>query len=216
MDGSHYGVYALASGPTEFGTNFGVAGLAMGDGYSAVGVHGTASGDNKEVFGVIGHAIGGGDNGRYGVFGHTLHASDSMYAGYFAGNLVYTGGFYKLSDRKFKANLTPFDGALDKVLALEPKKYSYTAENVDTRVALPRGEHYGLIAQEVEKVLPELVGDLLHPGLPPLHRDDPREESFGYKGINYVELIPILVQAIKEQQETIDGLRARVEALENR
>lgn len=216
MDASHFGVYAFASGPTEFGTNYGVAGLAAGDGYSAVGVHGTASGDNKEVFGVIGHASGGGDFGRYGVFGHTLYATDSIYAGYFAGNLVYTGGFYSLSDRMFKTNLEPFDGALDKVLALEPKRYRYTAENVDASVALPRGEHYGLIAQEVEEVLPELVGDLIHPGMPALHPDDPREESFGYKGINYVELIPILVQAIKEQQQTIDELTAKVEALENR
>jgi hypothetical protein len=216
MDGSHYGVYGFASGPTEFGNNYGVAGLAMGEGYSNVGVHGTASGDDKEIFGVIGHAIGSGDFGRYGVFGHTLHATDSVYAGYFAGNLVYTGGLYSLSDEMFKTNLAPFDGALDKILALEPKKYNYTLESVDARVALPRGEHYGLVAQDVEKVIPELVGDLVHPRVPMLSSDDPREESFGYKGINYVELIPILVQAIKEQQVTIEELKAEVQALKNR
>ncbi len=46
--------------------------------------------------------------------------------------------------------------------------------------------------------------------------DEPEEESFGYKGINYVELIPVLVQAIKEHQQTIDELKTEVEALKSR
>jgi len=215
-DAAHFGVYASASGQSDLNVNYGVVGLASGNAYSTVGVYGEAFGSDKEVFGILGHAQGSGDFGRYGIFGHTLNASDSMYAGYFAGNLVYTGGFYSLSDVMFKTNFEPFDGALEKILALEPKKYNYTAENIDASVALPRGEHYGLIAQEVEEVLPELVGNLLHPAVPDPKSGKPKNESFGYKGINYIELIPILVQAIKEQQETINKLKDEVEALKNR
>jgi len=123
----------------------------------------------------------------------------------------------------FKTNLQPVDGALEKILALEPRKYTYDRSRY-IGVSLPRGEHYGLIAQEVEEILPELIGDLYHPAKPALRGDEPEEgKSFGFKGIDYVELIPILVQAIKEQQETItahqqtiDALKAKVEALEKR
>ncbi len=215
-DAAHFGVYASASGQSDLNVNYGVVGLASGNAYSTVGVYGEAFGSDKEVFGVLGHAQGSGDFGRYGIFGHTLNASDSMYAGYFAGNLVYTGGFYSLSDVMFKTNLEPLDGALEKVLSLEPRRYRFKAENVSARVPLPSGEHYGLIAQEVEEVLPELVGNLLHPAVPDPKSGKPKNESFRYKGINYIELIPILVQAIKEQQETINKLKDEVEALKNR
>jgi hypothetical protein len=195
----------------------------MGDGYSNVGVHGSASGDNREVFGVIGNVYGGGTDARYAVYGDGSNASGTVYAGYFDGDLAYTGSLLNLSDRKFKTNLRPCEGALAKVLALEPKKYNYATENTDARVALPRGEHYGLIAQDVEEIFPELVGDLVHPDVPMPHSDDPRGKPFGYKGINYIELIPVLVQAIKEQQETIadnrrtiDELRAEVETLKKK
>jgi hypothetical protein len=217
-----YGVWANAWGPSV-GNNLGVVGYAYGEGNALVGVYGWGSGDNKNVWGVYGDVDGYGTEGKYAVYGETFGAGDSVYAGYFDGNLVYTGSFYKVSDRMFKTNLQPCDGALDKVLALEPRKYTYDHSQRDG-ISLPHGEHYGLIAQEVEEVFPELVGDLYHPAKPALRGNDPEiGESFGYKGINYIELIPILVQAIKEQQETItahqqtiDDLRAKVEALENR
>ncbi len=210
-----YGIWASAFGPSD-GNNLGVVGEAYGEGHSVIGVYGGGIGNDKEVFGVYGSVDGYGADGRYAVFGETWGAGDSCYAGYFDGNLVYTGGFYKPSDAMLKSNIGGIDGALEKILALEPKKYTYE-RGLHAGVSLPRGEHYGLIAQEVEEVLPELVGDLHHPAKPALRGDDPDiGESFGYKGIDYIELIPILVEAIKEQQETIAALRARVEALERR
>ena len=210
-----YGVWATAWGPSA-GNNLGVVGYAYGEGNASIGVYGWGSGDNKLVWGVYGDVDGYGTEARYAIYGETFGAGDSVYAGYFDGNLVYTGSFYKVSDEMFKTNLQPVDGALDKVLALEPRKYTYDRGRY-TGVSLPRGEHYGLIAQEVEEVLPELIGDLYHPAKPALRGDEQEEgESFGYKGINYIELIPILVQAIKEQQETIEELKTEVQALKNR
>lgn len=209
-----YGIWAAAHGPSV-GNNLGVVGEAYGDGHAAIGVYGVGSGNDRDVFGVYGEVNGYGSAGRYAFYGETFGAGDSVYAGYFDGNLVYTGSFYQLSDGMFKTNLQPCGGALDKVLALEPKKYTYDHMR-HSNVSLPRGEHYGLIAQDVEKVLPELVGDLYHAGRPARTGDDPEEESFGYKGINYVELIPILVQAIKEQQKTIEEMKSEIAELKRR
>lgn len=210
-----YGIWSQAWGPSV-GNNLGVVGYAYGEGNASVGVYGWGNGSNKNVWGVYGDVDGYGTDARYAVYGETFGAGDSVYAGYFDGNLVYTGGFYKPSDAMFKTKLQPVDGALDKVLALEPIKYTYDHSRKEG-ISLPRGEHYGLVAQDVEKVLPELVGDLYHPAKPALSGDEPEiGESFGYKGINYIELIPVLVQAIKEQQQTIDELKAEVEALKKR
>ena len=51
--------------------------------------------------------------------------------------------------------------------------------------------HYGMIAQEVKEVLPELVS----------------EDAAGYLSVNYIELIPLLIQAVKEQQSQIQELQ---------
>jgi hypothetical protein len=208
-----YGVHGYANGPSG-GNNIGVMGVGQGEGAAVIGTVGHGNSDNKIVYGIYGLAEGFGTGTWYSTYGLTYNAGDSCYAGYFTGNLVYTGSLYKISDQMFKKNLRPIEGALNKILTLEPKKFTYTDEHATASVALPRGEHYGLIAQEVEEVLPELVGDLIHPGRPALDADDPIEEPFAYKGINYVELIPILVQAIKEQQQTIAAIQRTISAHE--
>jgi hypothetical protein len=209
-----YGVWASAFGPST-GNNLGVVGHAYGEARSTIGVYGWGVGNDKDVFGVYGDVDGYGSGARYAIYGETFAASDSAYAGYFDGNLVYTGSFYRLSDKMLKTDLQEVDGALEKVLALEPRKYRYNSGMAGASVSIPRGEHYGLIAQQVEEVLPELVGDLLHPGKPALSGEQ-KEKSFGYKGIDYIELIPLLVQAIKEQQQTIEELKIEVADLKKR
>jgi hypothetical protein len=56
----------------------------------------------------------------------------------------------------------------------------------------------GVIAQDVEKVFPELVG-----------------ENEGYKTTNYIGLIPVLIEAVKEQQQMIDELKTQIKQLQN-
>ena len=58
----------------------------------------------------------------------------------------------------------------------------------------------GLIAQEVEPILPEVV----------------KTDSDGYKALAYDKIAAVLVEAMKEQQSQIEVLKARIEALENR
>jgi hypothetical protein len=210
-----FGVWGESYGPNG-GYNYGLFGRAHGNSAGNFGVYGHGVGNDRLIYGVYGDVEGNGALGKYAVYGDASNAGAPAFAGFFEGDVFYTGSLLHPSSRMLFTNIESCENALGKVLALEPKKFNYTAENVDANIALPRGEHYGLIAQEVEEVLPELVGDILHPGKPAKSPDDPMEEPFELKGINYVELIPILVQAIKEQQQTIEELTAKVEALENR
>ena len=72
---------------------------------------------------------------------------------------------------------------------------------------LPHGLRYGVIAQDIELVLPNLVKQLAHPAvLDEIGNDSIPEVS--YLGVNYMELIPILLAGIKDQQVRIDSLVA--------
>jgi hypothetical protein len=116
-----------------------------------------------------------------------------------------------VSDQRLKTNINNYTGALSKVLQLIPKTYSFKTREYDF-MNLPAGEQIGLIAQDVEKVFPGLVENGFHPG-----KSDAKGRQSGggiaYKGMNYIGLTPILVQAIKEQQQIIDGLKNEVDML---
>ncbi len=82
--------------------------------------------------------------------------------------------------------------------------------------ALPEGEQIGLIAQELEKILPELVTDNVHSydkneGIEGAEKD---VEKIEYKGINYIGLIPVLIEAMQEQQQQIEEQLHQIEELQ--
>ena len=70
---------------------------------------------------------------------------------------------------------------------------------------LPQGEQVGFIAQDMEKVFPQLVSTIADKQLN-------NGKSFEYKGINYIGLIPLLTKAIQEQQEEISELKQEVKS----
>lgn len=88
------------------------------------------------------------------------------------------------SDLRYKKDIRPLESSLDKVLQLRGVTYVWDQEKVPGS-GYKSGRQIGLIAQEVEKVLPELV-----------HTD-----TRGYKTLSYDKLAPVLVEAIKEQQQ---------------
>ncbi len=103
------------------------------------------------------------------------------------------------SDSRFKKNVAHIDNALDTVLKLNGVSYEWnTEEHKDKNFS--EGKHYGVIGQETEKVLPEIV----------------KEDGNGYETIAYTELIPILIESIKEQQKIIEELKAKVQKLESK
>ncbi len=107
------------------------------------------------------------------------------------GDINYTGVIQDVSDRRLKENLAPLENSLEGLRSLDG--YSFTMKGDEAGTV-----EYGLIAQEVERVFPELVTT----------GDD------GYMAMNYIGLIAPMVEAMKDQQTQIEALKARIEALE--
>ncbi|RAK63171.1 hypothetical protein DLM85_21515 [Hymenobacter edaphi] len=107
-----------------------------------------------------------------------------------AGNLTLNGVVASSSDARLKTDLRPLTGALAGVQALQGRRYRFKAGKG------PQGEQLGFIAQELEQVYPELV----------------TTGADGLKAVNYAQLTPVLVEALKEQQRQIEQLRAEVAA----
>jgi hypothetical protein len=101
------------------------------------------------------------------------------------------------SDRRFKKDVTPFSHVLDQVTALQPVHYSWRAADFPAQ-HFGDGRAYGLIAQEVERTLPELV----------VTNDD------GYKAVDYSKLPLLTIQAVKDLKSENDALKQRVSELE--
>lgn len=204
----HAGVKGASESSTarNYGRAYGVLGCASN----------ATSGYNYGVFGTV-----GGTNNGAGVVG-TVNGNiqvsvPGIYAGYFLGNVVSTGtvtavSFVTGSDSRLKTNISSLtesakeNGVLSKVLSLNPVQYNlkqmYTESEGDSaKVSIPlydeksqqfQKTHFGLIAQELQKVYPELV----------------YEQDNGYLSVDYVGLIPLLIQSIKEMKAEIDVLKS--------
>ncbi len=99
---------------------------------------------------------------------------------------IISGGVLVSSDLRFKENVRPIENALEKIRRLKGSTYTMRTEEFPER-AFSTGRQYGFIAQELEQVLPELTG----------------RNSDGYYAVNYTALIPVLTEAIKEQDDII-------------
>ncbi|HEX4646923.1 MAG TPA: tail fiber domain-containing protein, partial [Verrucomicrobiae bacterium] len=91
------------------------------------------------------------------------------------------------SDARFKQNIAPINGALDKVRRLRGVSFDWRQDEFPKR-NFPPGRQLGFIAQEIKAVLPEVVS----------------QDSEGYYSVDYGKLAPLLVEAIKEQQLRLD------------
>ncbi|HEQ98293.1 MAG TPA: tail fiber domain-containing protein [candidate division Zixibacteria bacterium] len=118
---------------------------------------------------------------------------------YVVGDITATGAITELSSLKYKTNINQMSDALQKVKDLRGVNFSWRAADYP-EMKFPESQQVGLIAEEVEKIVPELV-----------HSDDNGEMS-----VDYSKLTAVLIEAIKEQQQQIEVLSKRVEELENR
>ncbi len=103
------------------------------------------------------------------------------------------------SDISLKKDIQPLENCLDKVLQLQSISFNWIEELVPSRYVKERPE-IGFIAQEVEKVIPEVIGQKLV-----------NDEEV--KSINYGKLTTVLVGAIQEQQKQIQELKETVSKL---
>jgi endosialidase-like protein len=100
------------------------------------------------------------------------------------------------SDRRLKKDITPFGPTLDKLTSLQPVHYFWRAGEFPNR-HFGNARNDGLIAQDVEQVMPELVA----------------ADGDGYKAVDYSKLPLLTIQAVKELKAENDTLKAQVAAL---
>lgn len=190
-----------------FGTNWGVYGAAS-NGINSVGVYGFGS----TTVGATGvHGFGQGDFSR-GVYGEANGAL--ALAGSFNGDVNYTGELTGPSDAKLKKEVRALDGALEKVLQLQPKTYFFKTDEF-TDLNLPTGAQMGFIAQEVQDIFPRVVHETAHVAHPK-PGEETEQRTTEYISINYLSFIPVLTKAIQEQQEEVESLKRENETLKAR
>lgn len=200
-----YGSSSPTSGVMSSGRTFGVYGSAgmAASGYN-YGVYGFLSGDNNgaAVFGSISSSSGVDTGGKY--------------AGYFDGPIRVSGKLtattvVNLSDIRLKDNIVSLSSfgekssTLDNVLGMNVISYNYKSQprrseaegdtaraihaKLDSKADAKR--HYGLSAQELQTIYPDLV----------------ETGQDGYLAINYIELVPILIRSIQELKAELDEVK---------
>ena len=114
--------------------------------------------------------------------------NESIYLDVFAG-----------SDLRFKKNITPIAESLNLIKGLEGVTYNYRADDYP-QYAFSKEKQVGFIAQEVEKIVPEVV----------------RTDANGYMGIDYSKFAPLLVEGIKELEKRLEAVERENKMLKER
>jgi hypothetical protein len=112
------------------------------------------------------------------------------------GGLVSSQNVTAYSDRRLKTDIEPITGALDTVMKLQGVKYT----RIDSG-----NRDIGFIAQEIEEKCPEIADRIVNTA----------DDEMGTKNLNYQNMVALLTEAIKTQQQQIEALTARIEELEN-
>jgi hypothetical protein len=107
------------------------------------------------------------------------------------GTFTAAGNITANSDARLKENIEIISNALQKVQAIRGVTFTRNDQEDKTK------RYAGVIAQEVEAILPEVVG----------------EDNLGIKNVAYGNMVGLLIEAIKEQQSQIDELKALVNTL---
>ena len=128
--------------------------------------------------------------------GLTLTGTEFKMSGSYTGDFTASGDVTAYSDERLKSNITTIEDALDKVKAMRGVMFDKT-----NSLTGELRQSTGVIAQETEEVLPEVV-----------HNDD----NTGYKSVAYGNIVGVLIEAIKEQQSQIEDLTKEVEFLKGK
>jgi uncharacterized coiled-coil protein SlyX len=145
------------------------------------------SGENATPTITIGQSVATSANAQFASLGIGMAATGT------AGRIDASGDIvaFSTSDERLKENIQPIQNALSKVETISGNEYNWKEEFENIHGF--KGNDVGVIAQEIQKILPQAV----------MERDN------GYLGVNYEKIIPLLIQSIKE-------LSAKVKELENK
>ncbi len=113
------------------------------------------------------------------------------------------GTYYAVSDTRQKQDITQISGAIVKIKAINGVQYTYIKNaneekpknDIDLQGKAEPKKYIGLLAQDVEKAIPEVVDT----------------DAFGNKFLNYTGIIPVLVEACKDQQKLIEDQQTKLD-----
>jgi hypothetical protein len=216
--GSYYANAKLSATASGYGVTTGVCGYSpVATNTENFGVTGRATAATSANYGIKGMAYGevtGSTN--YGIYGNASGGTTN-WAGYFDAGNVYianniqtpnlssgdgttlvadaSGWIKKLSsDIRLKENITPLDNSLGKVLKLQGVNFTWRSDSTHKN-------DIGFIAQDVQKVLPELVI---------------QDKNNGLLSVKYQNMVAILAEAIKEQQQEIELYKSKLKLLQEK
>ena len=161
------------------------------------------------------------DDGYYNYVSYSNGAGSSIVANFAIGTEPYqftvlgnmqANGFQSNSDRKLKTNIQPLSdvfSAIDVVEKLNPVTYDFKKDEYKI-MNLPSQKQFGFIAQEIQQVLPNLVQSSNTAVSQDENGNLVRDQILS---VNYIEVIPILTEAIQEQQKQIDDLKNQIQIL---
>lgn len=234
------GLRAISNVNNEWG--FGIDGFARDRSNRQVGIRGlatkTISTNNGRSYGVYGEAgnrtsgynfgiygnLSGQNNGAgiFGTCGESYPLITGRYAGYFNGNVhvtqnLTTNTMYTLSDTRYLMNVGTIESSsLNDIRRLNPIQYQWDSQSIydlhcqdqrDTArsqelqeiVPISSVVHYGLLSEEVMQIFPDLV----------------QNDKEGIISINYIEIIPLLINAIKELDYELQELKGFKELIDS-
>lgn len=162
------------------GSGVGAAGWAIHGSYWPLQINMT---DDTSYFGGPAYFMEGNVGIGTNSAGYTLTVNGTAWV---------TSGAWSGSDARWKKNVSSLSSvsSLEKIMKLNPVVYEWKIDEYP-ELNFSTGEQLGFIAQDMEKVIPEVV----------------TTDNNGYKGISYEKIIPVLTSAIQEQQEQIEQLK---------
>ncbi len=142
-----------------------------------------------------GASVSFGTQDNAGAFTQAGRFQISGVYGLFVNGSIWANGTTYASDARFKQNITAITSPLQKLLKIEGVEYEMKTELFQKNNFIP-GRQMGLLAQNVEQVVPEAVN-----------------EKDGYKGVDYARLVPLLIEAVKEQNKKIELQQIEIDNL---
>jgi hypothetical protein len=189
------------AGPQVFGNGGSSFLLASYEGsFESAGIHG--DGDSVTIW-----SPGDGADGQPAALLYILDEdsfdgsdTDPYNGSALAAYVNTSGAWVQASDANRKSDVEPMQGALDRLLQVNGYQYRMGRPGRDSKPEQVGPQQYGLLAQEIETVFPAAV----------------EKSDAGDYFLSYSALVPALIEAIKEQQATIDQLNAQNAALARR
>ena len=195
-DSTATGLQTIASGASSM--SMGIGTVAAGDGSVSMGYYTTTNDVGSLAFGIF-NQLDTTPNPNSFSFQNTAlvigngtgnDTRSNAFEVLFDGSTTIAGDLNINSDARLKANIISLGSTLSKLLLIDGKTYTMKKDESEK-------QKIGLLAQDIEKVFPELVS-----------------ESHGIKSVNYQGLVPVLINALKEQQAEINRLKTQEKRLE--